>query len=106
MKDERIVYGATCTWWDSIDKVGLTHVEAGVFAPLMPMPGHRLPCCPKCGGVLYELPTEADWFKGVDRYEHDGHPGYRAMTEWARGKCFPNHEAMTKAYNAFKRGEN
>jgi hypothetical protein len=84
-----IVYGARCTWLDSIDKTGRT--------PPGPS-GHRLPCCPHCGSVLFQLPTEADWWTGVDRYEADGHPGYRAMITWARGKCFANMAAMQRAY--------
>lgn len=89
MKDTRIPYGARCTWWDSIDKVG--HTAAG-------QSGHALPCCPHCGGMLFEVQTEKDWFDGADRYEANGHPGYRAMLEWARGKCFRNFAALKAAY--------
>lgn len=88
MTDTRIVYGANCSWWDSIYKVG--HREAGN--------GMTLPCCPHCSGVLFEMPGEEIWFAAVDRHEVAGYPGYRAMIEWARGKCFPNYEDMQKAY--------
>lgn len=89
MADTRIPYGMRCTWWDSISKVGLT-----AHGPS----GHRLPCCPICGGMLFEVESEAKWFEGVDRHEASGHPGYRAMIEWARGKCFRNFAAMSAAY--------
>lgn len=89
-KDTRIPYGASCTWWDSIDKVG-TKESAG---------GHKLPCCPHCRGMLFEMSTPEEWFEGVDRYDASGHPGYRAMIEWARGKCFPGLTALKAAYDA------
>ena len=88
-KDQRVAYGATCTWWDDISKVG----------KMPPSNGHSLPCCPRCGGVLFEVPNEAEWFAGADQYERDGHPGYRAKLEWSRGKCFPNQDAMDKAFS-------
>jgi hypothetical protein len=95
VKDERIVYGATCVWWDSIDKVGRKESADRVFGPL--------PCCPFCGGVLFELDNEAQWFAQVDAYEAKGHPGYRKFIEWQRGKCFPTHAAAFAAYNAAMR---
>lgn len=83
----KVVYGARdCVWWDTIDNAGRTPPRAGV----------SIPCCPHCGSVLFEVPSEQDWFAAVDKYEAQGHPGYRALIEWARGKCFPNH-ALTKA---------
>lgn len=90
-KDTRIPYSFNCTWWDSIDKVGLTKDTGD---------GHRLPCCPHCGSMLMEMDSEATWFAGVDRYEAAGHPGYRALVEWARGKCFPNYVAAKAAFAA------
>lgn len=90
MADTRIPYGIRCTWWDSISKVALT-------APSGPH-GIRIPCCPHCGSPLFEVESEQVWFEGVDRHEANGNPGYRAMVEWGRGKCFPNYAALTKAY--------
>lgn len=89
--DTRIVYGMRCTWWDGIDKVGLTEPGAS---------GHRIPCCPHCGSVLFEMDSEEPWWAGAQRYEKNGHPGYRAMIEWARGRCFPNMVALELAYGA------
>ena len=88
MSDKKIVYGARCTWWDSIDKIG-HHKTAS---------GHSLPVCPHCGSPLFEVTNINEWMTGVDRHEVNGHPGYRAMTEWGRGKCFPNYAAFCKAY--------
>ena len=84
-KDTRISYGAFCTWWDSIWQVGKTG---------------GLPSCPHCRGLLYEVPDERQWFKGVDRHEANGNPGYRKMVEWGRGKCFKNYTFLKSAFNA------
>jgi hypothetical protein len=82
--DARLCYGATCTWFGSIHETKQTR--------------DGLPVCPSCGGVLFEMPHEGEWWKGIDEYEmgiHPSapgqpHPGYRAMWEWQRGqkKCF------------------
>lgn len=93
MTDKRIVYGANCVWWDSIYEVGHTPARNGM----------RLPCCPHCGGVLFEMPNENVWWECVDRHEAAGHPGYRALIEWARGKCFPHYTAVLKAYEERER---
>lgn len=92
--DTRIVYGARCTWWDSIDKVATLDIG----------PTGGLPCCPHCRGVLMEVPTAAEWWAGADKYEANGHPGYHAMIEWMRGRCFKNMDAATAAYEARERG--
>ena len=81
--DTRIAYGARCTWWDGIRQIGKRD---------------GLPCCPHCRNVLFEMENEGQWFSGVDRHEANGHPGYRAMVEWARGKCFKNYNELKKAY--------
>lgn len=82
--DTRIVYGARCTWWDSIDKV-------------MVMAG--LPRCPHCMGVLYEMENIAQWNAGSQRYGAN-FPGYVQLIEWCRGKCFPDLDAAVEAYHA------
>lgn len=86
MKDERVVYGARCTWWDSIDKVA-KHING-------------LPRCPHCGSVLFERPSEQTFLDGAKRYERDGHPGYVEFLHWQRGKCFPNMAAAQEAFDA------
>lgn len=84
----RIVYGATCAWWDGIDKVA-KHSSG-------------LPCCPHCKGVLYET-NEASWWQGVDRHQVEiNDPHYRAYVEWSRGQCFPNYRESRAAFDAFK----
>lgn len=93
MSDTRIVYGARCTWWDSIDKAGKT--ESG------PVTGHRLPACPFCGSVLFEYPNEAEWFQAAEKYaEKKPDPDYVDFIKWARGKCFPNFPLARKAFDA------
>ena len=81
------VYGACCKWWDTIDKTART--ESG------------LPCCPNCGGVLFQLPLD-EWWKDVDRYEANGNPGYRKFVEWWQGKCFPTMEVARLKYDAIR----
>lgn len=88
--DTRIVYGATCRWWDSIDKASSTD-------------GSGLPCCPICGGVLFEVPTAEAWWRDVDDFEADGHPGYRELLEFTRGKCYKSMDAATAAWERSKR---
>lgn len=90
MKDTRLAYGAQCTWFGLIKEVG-----GRGTGPLGP-----LPCCPLCGGMLFELDTEKKWWDGVDKYEKDGHPGYRAMWVWAKAqeKCFKTLSSLQEAY--------
>ena len=82
MSDERIVFGAQCTWWDSIDKVATTRTG--------------LPCCPHCGGVLFEVDNIETWNAQVKHYQTvedlrcGGAMGYGRFITWLRGKCYPN----------------
>lgn len=57
-----------------------------------------LPCCPTCGGMLMEAPSEADFLKEAQKYEDDGHPGYVGFLRWAKGKCFKTRAQAEKAY--------
>jgi len=81
--DSLIVSGARCTWWDDINKA--SKQSAG------------LPCCPHCKGVLFQH-APVEWWAGVARYEADGHPGYRGLVEWMRGRCFQSYVVAEKAY--------
>lgn len=83
MKDERIVYGARCLWWDSIDKAAQNKMG--------------IPCCPRCLGVLYEVPSEAMWMESVERYALSK-PGYVEFIRWLRGRCFPTVHDATATY--------
>lgn len=102
-KDTRIAYGACCTWWDDIHKVGTIPAQRVLrkrFGGTVTIPSEAagLPCCPHCRGMLFEMENEAAWFASVDKYESEGHPGYRRFAEWMRGKCFPSIEAAQAAY--------
>lgn len=90
MSDTRIVYGFNCVWWDGIEKVGKTPPRNGI----------SVPCCPHCRGMLMELPDPKSWWDGVEKYEADGHPGYRAFIEWLKGKCFRDRYVAKVAYEA------
>lgn len=82
---ERYCYGARCTWHGRISQVG--KLEDG------------LPCCPFCQSVLFEVPTEREWWEGVSKYT-EAHSGYRAMLEWqvAQNKCFPTFDVLRLEY--------
>ena len=108
--DQRIPYGVACTWWDSIHNVSNTSVHpaheiargikirsGGGSAIARIQEG--LPCCPHCGSMLFEVESEQVWFDGVDKYEANGHPGYRKFIEWMRGKCFPSLEEAQAHYS-------
>lgn len=91
-KEERFCHGANCTWFGSIHEVGKRS---------------SLPCCPLCSGMLFELANENQWWTGVDSYESEGHPGYRAMWEWQRQqkKCFPLIGGISQLIQAYENRE-
>ena len=84
-EDTRVAYGANCFWWGDIQQVGV-------------LPKVRLPCCPTCGGMLLEAPTEAEFLNGAQVYEDAGHPGYVAFVRWSKGKCFRTRALAEQAY--------
>ena len=94
--DGRFCYGAACTWFGSIHEVSSTKKHPRHQQTIND--GHDLPCCPICGGMLFEMQDEGEWWEGVDSFEKGSypfptarpHPGYRAMWEWQRAqkKCF------------------
>lgn len=93
MSDRRIVYGANCCWWDSVDKI----------STLKGYSGSTLPCCPFCKSVLYEVPNIEEWEAGAKKYEKNGHPGYLKLLLWMRGKHFKTmEEAKTALANEQK----
>lgn len=74
MTIEMVAYGAGCTWWD--DKVNVSTTPSG------------LPCCPHCGGVLFEMEGDA-FTEGARTYEHPDVENYYEFLMWMRGKCYP-----------------
>ena len=86
MSAETIVHGATCTWWDSIDKA---EQQDG------------MPCCPKCRGVLYEC-AQAEWDEELGAHDREN-PGYKVLMLWARSRCFASFRALRHAW-ATKKG--
>lgn len=89
--DGRLCYGATCTWFGSIHETKQT--KGG------------LPGCPCCGGVLFEMQDEGEWWSGVDKYEREQpHPGYRAMWEWQRAqkRCFSLRNGIDELTAAYR----
>ncbi len=88
--DPRIVYSAGCSWWDSIE-----NATVNARSP------HGLPACPGCGSPLFEIDSEAEWWRQVDHHaEVTEDPEYRPMIEWLRGKCFRSFPDARAAYEA------
>lgn len=91
MTDQRIAFGAFCTWHGSIDKTG----KKGT-----------LPVCPHCGGVLYiDFSIEA-FNERLDSVPADQFPDYRKYMEWQREEtdlCFPNYKLLRTAYTVAKK---
>jgi hypothetical protein len=86
--DKRIVYGASCTWWGSIEDAGSMTTSRGM----------QLPCCPHCEKPLFEIGSEEMFIAAATTYEKQCHPGYLDMLNWARGKCFPSIQALKANY--------
>lgn len=89
-EQKMIAYGAKCSWWDDKEKVGTLPMKDG----------SRLPCCPHCRSVLFEMPEE-QWNDGADKYEADN-PGYKKLLNWSRGKCFPSWKHAKATYEAIE----
>jgi len=73
-QDTRILYGASCTWWDHLATTNL--LRGAAFQ------------CPKCGGDLLFM-HPAKWWRGIIKYA-DKHkdPGYLDFMKWLRGQCY------------------
>jgi len=95
-RDTRVAYGAMCFWWGDIQQVGATPPKAVIIGGRQQVVS--LPCCPTCGGMLMEAPTEAAFLKGAQDYEDKGNPGYVAFIRWSKGKCFKTRELAEAAY--------
>lgn len=93
MRDTRIVYGARCAWWDSIDRVGTISIDSDSIST------GGLPCCPHCFSPLFET-EEDEWWAGAEKYEARGNAGYVDMLKWSRGKCFPS---MQRAFELYRK---
>jgi hypothetical protein len=89
---QRVVFGARCSWWDTIDKAA---TRPDVF-------GTGLPCCPHCRGVLLEVENEVQWWATAELYQANGHTGYVDFLRWIRGRCFPT---MDEAWLAWEQHE-
>ena len=89
LRDNLIVYGFNCTWWDDISMVDTLLSKDD-------SPG-GIPCCPYCKGVLFQI-DEKDWFKGIHKHTQEN-PLYANITSWSRGKCFKTPEEVAVAYN-------
>lgn len=86
MNDPRIVYGALCTWWESIQHAARS--------------SDAVPVCPQCRRPLFEMDSMEDWQSAVDAWaERCEDPDYPKYIAWLRGKCYPNHETAKEVYS-------
>jgi len=74
------VYAALCSWNGHISQIGL----AGE---------HRLPCCPHCRSMLFQI-DEDRWQSGAREHEEKGHTHYVEFMSWCstNGKCWRSLE--------------
>lgn len=79
-----IVYGASCVWWDSINKAA--KLENG------------LPCCPHCKGVLFQI-NEEEWEELINKCDKK-YKSYRQFIEWLKGKCLPTYLVARRMFKA------
>lgn len=92
--DPRYVYGTMCFWHGPISAAGS-----------LPVAGSRvggIPCCPYCGGTLYEMPSKVEWDAYAKAIEERGATNYLAFTEWVGGqkRCFKTLAAAGDAYRS------
>lgn len=87
--EQRIVYGARCTWWDTIQRAATTKTGG-------------LPCCPHCAGVLFEVESEVRWWEEAYIHEKQGHPGYVDFLTWMRGRCYPTFQIAQQKYDEWR----
>lgn len=83
---DMVAYGARCMWWDDKDNVGI----------VVTRDGHRLPCCPHCKRVLFEMPRK-QWDEAVAAHATNT-PDYPEVLEFSRGKCYESFADVRAAY--------
>jgi hypothetical protein len=96
--DMRLVMGAQCVWWGTMDETGTRKAD-------------RMPCCPTCGGLLTEMGEAEDIWRGVKSFEEGTylslnpntpppkpHPGYYEWFQWSKGKCYPTAKLSAQQY--------
>ena len=84
--NERVAFGATCTWWDLESQQAFKYVEVPEG------PSFNMPCCPFCNGPLNYAPSLESWFldhENVGIAEDDSH--WEDFIEFLQGKkCKPS----------------
>jgi hypothetical protein len=82
-----VAYGAVCVWWD--DKDNVAQLPSG------------LPCCPTCGGVLFEADKAAFMAAAQDFAPspvlEEAGITYIEWLMWAQGKCYDNFTLSQRA---------
>jgi hypothetical protein len=77
---DRIAYGASCTWWGSLEDAGI-----GL-------------ACPHCHGPLIVGESLERWQQDLE-LQDALNPGYKAFIDWLRGHwCYPTMLEAEAAY--------
>jgi hypothetical protein len=72
--DRRYVYSAGCTFHGPIYDIGTKTPRDGS--------NHRLPCCPSCGSMLFEMETQEQWDRQIQEFAKKEDPAYPAFMAW------------------------
>lgn len=106
MSDTRYVYSANCAWHGRIADIGMTEPTPPTTVTIggrqVQIPPTRLPCCPHCGSMLFEMPSEEMWWKGAEKHEQKGHTNYVNFLKWVREqpRCWPDIRSAGVEYAA------
>ena len=99
--DRPYAFSQTCTWH------GSPIVAAGRHPQNAQGETEQGLGCPFCGALVVETPSAAMWWARIhvqDKwwariYSQDKlRPGYEVMVRWGQGRCFPDFDALEKAY--------
>lgn len=98
MTDTRYVYGANCSWHGPIADIATKTLPVNPYNPMEETV--TLPCCPHCGGMLFEFPNKQIWDDAIAVTEGKV-PGYADYVAWLSsvGVCWPNNGEALKRYN-------
>jgi hypothetical protein len=104
--DQRYVYGE-CTWHGRIWTSGQKPVDVDVSSHGEDPRFEKdlVPVCPVCGGDLWEVASEEEFWAMVHNQEREL-PGYEAMLRWSRGKCYSDFETLQSAWHQAMEGQN
>lgn len=96
-----VVFGARCTWWDTLDQAGDLPLGDGACESCGKRHQFGIPpactrgdrrarrCCPYCRGPIEIVKRPSRWWDGVEAFP---------VLQFARGRCYPTMEALEAAH--------